>query len=158
MRLNLIFSATSLFLVRATALVLAFVLSMAVPAVAQEWTDYQNIQDGFKIVFPGQPTVTETTWQSEFDHMLPARVYSAERGQGRYSLTIVHYRGIEQQGIEYVKICAAGAEPCFGSALSGPGYWKHDVRGALNYATFAFLQRDATVTHYLWNHQDLVEE
>jgi hypothetical protein len=39
--------------VRAT-LVFRFVLSMAVPAVAQEWTDYQNIQEGFKVVFPRQ--------------------------------------------------------------------------------------------------------
>lgn len=91
----------------------------------------RSIQDGFQILFPGQPTVTETTWKSEFDFMLPAHVYTAERGRERYSLTAVDYSGIEQQGIEHVETCAAGAEPCFGSVLSGRGYWKHDVRGAL---------------------------
>lgn len=141
----------------ATTLVFAFVLSMAVPAVAQDWTEYQNIRDGFKVVFPGQPQVAETTWKSEFDYMLPARMYSAERGQERYLLTVVDYSGIEQQGIAHRKTCAAGAETCLGSELAGPGYWKHDVRGALIYATSKFLQRDARVTHYLWNHQDLVE-
>ena len=54
---------------RAITLAFAVVLSMAVPAVAQEWTEYQNIQDGFKVVFPGQPKVAETTWKSEFDYM-----------------------------------------------------------------------------------------
>jgi hypothetical protein len=142
---------------RAVMLVFAFVLSVAAPAVAQEWTEYQNIQDGFKVVFPGQPKVTETTWKSEFDYVLPARVYTAERGQERYSLTVVDYSGIEQQGIAHLKTCAAGAETCFGSELSGPGYWRHDVRGALIWATSKFFQRDAKVTRYHWSHQDLVE-
>lgn len=146
-----------MFLVRTAVLLLLLVPTTANTAAAQEWTDYVSIQDGFKIVFPGEPTITETTYQSEFDYMLPARVYSAERGQGRYSLTAVDYSVIEQQGIERVKTCAPGAEPCFGSVLSGPGYWKHDVRGALIHATFDFLQRDVTVTHFLWNHQDLIE-
>jgi hypothetical protein len=157
MRLNSVVPAAFASLVRTALLALVFVPTMAVPAMAQEWSNYKSVQDGFQILFPGQPTVTETTWKSEFDFMLPARVYSAERGRERYSLTVVDYDGIEQQGIEHVRTCAAGAEPCFGSVLSGPGYWKHDVRGALIYATFGFLQRDATVTHYLWNHQDLIE-
>jgi hypothetical protein len=142
---------------RATTFVFALVLSMAVPAAAQEWTEYQNTQDGFKVNFPGQPKVTETTWKSQFDYVLPARLYSAERGRERYSLTVVDYSGIEQQGIERRKTCPVGAEPCIGSDISGPGYWKHDVRGALIYASFKFIQRDAKVTNYLWTHEDLVE-
>ena len=157
MQRNSVLRTGVVFLVRTAVLVLVLVPTTVMPATAQEWTDYRSIRDGFQIVFPGEPTVTEITWKSEFDYMLPARVYSAERGLGRYSLTVVDYSGIEQQGIERVKSCAPGAEPCFGSVLSGPGYWKHDVRGALNYATFGFLQRDVTVTHYLWNHQDLIE-
>ena len=31
-------------------------------------------QDGFKVDFPGQPKVTETTWKSEYNYMLPAHV------------------------------------------------------------------------------------
>ena len=94
-------------------------------------------------MFPGQPKVTTTTWKSEFDYMLPARVYSAEKGRERYSVTVVDYGVIEQQGIARRKACPAGAEPCIGSDLSGPGYWRHDVRGALIFATSKFLQRDA---------------
>jgi hypothetical protein len=142
---------------RAITLVFVLVLSMPVPAMAQEWTEYQNIRDGFKVVFPGQPKVAETTWKSEFDYVLPARVYSAERGLERYSLTVADYSGIEQQGIAHLKTCVPGAETCFGSELSGPGYWRHDVRGALIWATSKFLQRNAVVTRYHWSHQDLVE-
>ncbi len=142
---------------RTTALVFALVLSVSGPAFAQDWTEYQNNQDGFKVDFPGQPKVTETTWKTQFDYILPARVYSADRGRERYSLTVVDYSRLEPQGIERRKACPAGAEPCIGSDLSGPGYWKHDVRGALTYASFKFIQRDAKVTNLLWSHEDLVE-
>ena len=96
---------------RTSAIVFALVLSMSGSAFAQDWTEYQNNQDGFKINFPGQPKVTETTWKTQFDYTLPARVYSAERGRERYSMTVVDYNGLEQQGIERVKKCAIGAEP-----------------------------------------------
>ena len=142
---------------RGTTFVFALVLSMARPAVAQDWAEYQNVQDGFKVDFPGQPKVTETTWKSQFDYTLPARVYSAERGRERYSVTVVDYTPIEPQGIARRQACPPGAEPCIGSDLSGPGYWKHDIRGAIMWATFKFLQRDVKVTNLLWSHEDLVE-
>ena len=141
---------------RAT-LAFALGLSLTVPAAAQEWIEYQNNQEGFKVNFPGQPKVTDTTWKSEFGYTLPARVYSTERGREKYPVTVVDYNAIEPQGIARRKACPPGAEPCIGSDLSGPGYWKHDVRGALIFATSKFLQRNAKVTHYHWNHQDLVE-
>ena len=145
------------FAMRAATFVLVFTFFGVVRATAQEWTEYQNVQDGFKVVFPGQPKVGETTWVSEYGYKLPARVYSAERGRERYSVTVVDYRPIEQEGIARSKGCPPGAEPCIGSALSGPGYWKHDVRGALIYATSRFLERNVKVTRYHWSHQDLVE-
>jgi len=143
--------------VRAIMLVLTLALSMAVPALAQEWVEFQSVQDGFKAVFPSQPTVAQSTWTSEYGYTLPARVYSAERGRERYSVTIVDYGPIEQQGIARRKACPAGAETCIGSDIGGEGHWKHDVRGALVYAISKFLERKATVTRYNWGHQDLVE-
>ena len=142
---------------RAITFVFPLVLSMAAPAAAQDWTEYQNIQDGFKVVLPGQPRITETKWTSEYGYVLPARVYTAERGRERYSVTVVDYSPIEQQGIERARKCPAGAEPCIGSELGGSGHWKHDVRGALIYATSKFLERNAKITRYHWSHQDLVE-
>ena len=142
---------------RATISVFALVLSVSAPAVAQDWIEYQNVQDGFKINFPGQPKIAATTWASEFGYTLPARVYSAELPKEKYTLTVVDYRGIEPQGEARKKACPAGAEPCIGSDLSGGGYWKHDVRGMLIFAPSKSIQGPGKVTHYLWNHQDLVE-
>ena len=77
-------------------------------------------------------------------------------------MTVVDYNGIQKQGLERQANCPPGAEPCQGQrggALStiGPGYSVQDIRGALIYASFQFLKRDATITHYLYNWQDLVE-
>ena len=137
----------------------AFVLVLAVSALAaaQDWTEYQNIPDGFKVAFPGQPKVTNTTWTTEYGYRAPAHVYSAERGRERYTLTVVDYNAIEAQGVERRKNCPPGAEPCIGSDIAGPGYWRHDIRGALIFATKQYLQKNVTMTNYTWQHQDLIE-
>jgi hypothetical protein len=156
-RLNPVLPAALIFHVRAGTLILAFVLSMAAPAAAQQWTEYVNIEDGFKILFMGQPTVTETTWEGEFDYTLPARVYSTERTGERYSVTVVDYTVMERLGTKRAETCPAGAETCTGGAFQGPGYWMHAIRGAQIYAAATFFKRDATLTDYLWNHQDHVD-
>ena len=143
---------------RRTAVVLALVLSVAGPAAAQEWDLYTNIQDGFKINFPGTPRITESTFTTALDYRLPARVYSANRGQERYTVTVVDYRPIEQQGIERSKSCPPGNSNCRPNANPplGPGYWMHDERGAIMFATFKMIQK-ADLTFLGWEWQDMVE-
>jgi len=137
----------------------ALIVATAHGAAAQEWAEYVSTQDGFKINFPGQPKIAETTWKSQMEYTLPARVYSAERGRERYSLTVVDYSGLEQQGIARAKTCPPGNEQCRenAAAVIGPGYWRQDERGALAFATLKLLQRDAKVTSYTYDWQDLVE-
>jgi hypothetical protein len=59
--------------------------------------------------------------------------------------------------------CPVGAETCQGQpagglrSVIGPGYATQDIRDAIVYATFKYLQKDVKVTEYLWNWQDLVE-
>jgi hypothetical protein len=132
------------YVMRVIAMVTALILSLCVTASAQEWTEYVNTKDGFKVNFPGQPKVTETTWKSQLDYTLPARIYSADRRREHYSLTVVDYSGIEQQAIERSKTCPPGNAQCRpnAGAVIGPAYWKQDERGAIVYATFKFLQRD----------------
>ena len=143
---------------RATATFFALLLSIPGLAAAQDWEEYVSRQDGFSINFPGQPRVTETTWKSQLNYTLPARIYSAERAQGRYSITVVDYSSLEQQGIERWKECPPGNAQCRdGGATIGPGYWKEDERGALVYAVSKFLRPPYQVTYYAWDWQDMVE-
>jgi hypothetical protein len=139
----------------------AVVLALSGPASAQEWTEFMSKEDRFAANFPGPPRVTETTFKSQFGADLPARVYSATLGPSRFSLTVVDYRPIEKILTEKAKSCPAGAETCLGgtnaASSTGAGYWKADVAGAIIYATWQFMQRDATVTQLIWSNIDLVE-
>jgi len=135
----------------------ALIVSMAVPATAQEFEEYQNVRDGFKIDFPGRPTVTEGTWKSEHGFMLPQRIYSVEKGREKYSVTVADYRGIEALGVERAKGCPPGSEPCLGSEPSGIGYWKHETRGAVANVILRLMQRDVKVNDFFWTSLDLVE-
>ena len=144
---------------RITALLVVLLLSVTGSAVAQEWIEYMNPQDGFKVNFPGQPKVTETTWKSEMNYVLPERVYSSDKGREHYSVTVIDYSGLEQQGIERSKTCPPGNQQCRGNNVGvvGAGYWKQDERGAIVYATFKLLQRDVKLTNLAWEWQDMVE-
>jgi hypothetical protein len=134
-------------------------LSLPWSAAAQEWDEFTSLQDGFRLNFPGKPTVTETKWTSQLNYVLPARVYTAVKGPERYSVTVVDYSGIEQQGVERAKSCPPGNANCRANAPEalGPGYSRHDERGAIVYATFKLLQRDAKLNYLTFEWQDLVE-
>src|SRR5262249_51855212 len=132
---------------RKTTLACVLALVVTAPALAQDWTEYKSVRDGFEVNFLGQPRVTETTWKSKAGFNLPSRIYSVERGRERYSVTIADYSNIEQMGKEKAKSCPPGAETCLGAAnLSGVGYWKHDTRGAPLDAAARLIKRDVKLT------------
>jgi hypothetical protein len=133
------------------------ILSVCGPAYAQEWIEFASREDRFTANFPGQPKITDTTWQSEYGATLPARLYSAESGRSKYSMLVVDYTRAKEILAEKAKNCPPGAETCKGSPTTGAGYGIVDVRGAITYATWKMMQRDAKVTHLMWNFMDLVE-
>jgi hypothetical protein len=133
------------------------VVALSGSAAAQEWIEYASTVDRFTINFPGQPTIEDTTYTSEYGAVLPARVYRAASGPSRYSMTVVDYRSLERILTEKSATCPPGAETCSGTATTGRGQWKMDLSGAIVYATWQFMQRDAKVTDYVWAFMDLVE-
>src|SRR5688572_12712516 len=139
----------------------AFAQPPAPQASAGEWIEFASREDRFTANFPGQPTITQTTFKSQFGADLPARVYSAESGPSRYSLTVVDYNHVERLLTEKSKSCPPGAEACRGNTAAtsstGAGYWRADLAGAVIYATWQFMQRNAKVTYLGWNNVDLVE-
>ena len=147
---------------RSTSLLIVMgILWAATPSFAQVWTEFVSRDDGFTVNFPGEPRVAKTTDLPEYAADLPARVYSAARGRERYSVTAVDFPPIEKILTEKAKKCPPFAdERCTGfgaGATVGSGYWRTDIRGALVWASWQFMQRDVKVTHYMWNFIDLVE-
>ena len=128
---------------------------IAEPGLAQDWVAYTSRSDLFAVNFPAQPKVEDITYKTEYNLTLPGHVYSAADGRSRYSVTVVDYSNAEKLIADRSKKCQAelgdvdACNPIFQS--------RTEVRGAIVYATWAFLQRDAKVTLFTYAYADLVE-
>src|SRR5436309_14156761 len=131
-------------------------LVIASPLFAQEWIEFASREDRFTCNFPTQPKVTETTYRSQHEADLPVRIYSASQGQSRYLVTVIDYTQAQRILTEKAKSCPAGAEPCLGGP-GDEGHWRADIRGAMDWATWQLLKRDAKVTLFVWAAMDQVE-
>lgn len=135
---------------RLTRLILAvLMLCGSGPAFAQEeWTEYVNRMDRFSNVFPGQPTVQEITWPSEYGMVFPGRVYAVQQGPNRYSVTVIDYTDAEKKYSELKR------PESFQQSI----YWQIDIMASIQYAATKFRQREgAKVTYDAWHYIDLVE-
>lgn len=138
---------------RLRTLLPALLVVISAPSFAQDWTEYSSRPDFFSVNFPGEPAVRDITYTTEYGITLPGRVYSHESARGKYSVTVVDYTDAEKIHTARVDKCkAAGGD---GDSCNNP--WVGDVRGAIVYAVFGLLQRDAKVTHYASYNADLVE-
>src|SRR4030095_420289 len=138
---------------RLIVLSIALFFSSLSSAFAQEWIEFASREDRFTCNFPVQPKITETIYRSQHEADLPARIYSASQGQSRYAVTVVDYNQAQRILTEKAKSCPAGAETCLGNA-GDEGHWKADVRGAMVFASWQLMQRDAKLTSYVWNFVD----
>ena len=131
----------------------ALSLFIAGPSFAQEWIEYTSQQDFFTSNFPTQPKIQGITYTTEYDIQVPARVYSAVEGPSRYTVTVVDYTVAEKVHAERSKNCKATEQYpdiCTDHA-------RLDLRGAIVYATWNLIKRDAKVTFLAYYNSDLIE-
>jgi hypothetical protein len=123
---------------------------MSGSVAAQDYIEYSNQADRFIVNFPGQPKVTETTYETEFGLALPAHVHTAEAGRSRYSVTVIDYNDVQKIHAERLKGCQAYPNLC-----GNP--WVGELRGALDYAASRYITRDGKVTYYAYANSDRIE-
>jgi hypothetical protein len=129
-------------------MLVAFVICAPSAALSQEWSDFRSTIDRFSITFPGEPSVQEITWPSEYGAVFPGRVYSARQEASSYSVTVIDYSQSE-------KLHAAISKP---ESFQDPRYWQIDIQASIQYAATKFRQRPgAKVTYDAWHYIDLVE-
>ena len=131
----------------------ALILFASAPAVAQEWIQYASKADLFGVNFPAEPKVQEIKYPTEYDIGLPGRVYSADYGQSRYSVTVVDYADAEKTHTARVEQCRKSG----GESDACQNNWRGDVQGSIVYASWKFIQRNAKVTYFAWAVTDQVE-
>jgi len=133
-----------------TLVAAGLVMLLADGAAAQEWTEYTSKDDLFIVNFPGQPAIREIPYPTEFGITLRARVYSVEDRGSLYSVTVVDYTVAERMHTERAKGCQGYPDTCTNRTAN-------DLRGALDYAVFQFLQRNGRVTYYGLGDTDRIE-
>lgn len=141
---------------RVSLILAAFAVFASTSSSAQglTWAEYVSRQDFFSVSFPGEPSVQELNYPTEYRITLPARVYSYEDGSNRYSVTVVNYADavkIHQARVESCQVAGGDGDIC---QDDGP----EEMRGAIVYASWNIMKRDgATVNHYAHYNSDRVE-
>ena len=127
---------------------------------AQEWSQYLAFDDRFSVDFPTDPSVQETTYETEYGFTLPARIYSAEDGFGTYSVTAVDWSEAEALHAAAYEACERAIDDLRGG--DNPGhcsrlYYEREIRGATLHAAFGLIERGTEVTHLGSANTEMVE-
>ena len=131
-------------------LVPAVFLLMSGVGHAQEWIEYASRSDMFTVNFPGQPDVRDINWETEYRITIPGHVHRYDDGQSHYSVTVVDYSNVQKIHADRVKGCTGYPDTCGNPYVA-------ELRGAMEYAAWSFLKRDAKVTYYAYGNTDRIE-
>jgi len=132
----------------------------ALPVQAQEWSQHFAFDDRFSIDLPTEPSIDETTYETEYGFILPARIYTAEDNFGTYSVTAVDWSEAESLHTEAYEACERATGDLRGG--DNPGhcsrlYYEREIRGAALHAAFSLLERGSEVTHLGSANTEMVE-
>ena len=122
---------------------------MSVPVFAQEvWVDYTSKEDRFIVNAPGQATITNITWPSEYGMTFSGRVHTFQKGREKYTVTVINYSDAE------AKWAAMPHPPSFVQAI----YWQIDITASIQYAATKLyrMRPGAKVTYDAYHYIDLV--
>ena len=131
-------------------LVPAVFLLMSGVGHTQEWIEYASRSDMFTVNFPGQPMVRDINWETEYRITIPGHVHRYDDGQSHYSVTVVDYSNVQKIHADRVKGCTGYPDTCGNPYVA-------ELRGAMDYAAWSFLKRDAKVTYYAYGNTDRIE-
>ena len=70
------------------AIAFLFALILACPASAEDWKEYDSSDHAFTALFPTDPKVEATTYQTPDGRAFSARTYSAAQDSGTFTLTV----------------------------------------------------------------------
>ena len=135
---------------RLSLLVPALLLFLPGVGLGQEWIEYVSREDMFTINFPGQPKVEDIQWKTEFGLIIPGHVHRYDTGDSHYLVTVVDYSNVEKLHADRVRGCTLYPDQCNNPYVA-------ELRGAMEYAVWQFLKRDAKVTYYAYGNTDRVE-
>ena len=103
-------------------------------AAAQGWSEFVDRQEMFLVHFPGAPAVADMTYVSEYQAVLPGKVYALSDGGVDYSVTVVNYGETTIEGDRTI--------------------W--DFAGAVDFAAWNIRKRGGEITYDGWAQSDRI--
>jgi hypothetical protein len=116
----------------------------------QEWIEYVSRDDLFTVNFPAQPTVSTVDWKTEYGLTLPAHIHRYDTANSHYLVTVVNYSDVQKIHADRLRGCTLYPDQC-----NNPS--EGELRGAMEYAAWQFLKRDAKVTYYAYGNAERIE-
>lgn len=132
------------------AVIPVVLLLMPAAAHAQEWIEYASRDDLFTINFPAQPKVETIDWKTEYGLTIPGHVYRYDSPDSHYLVTAVDYSKVEKIHADRVKGCTLYPDQCGNPYVA-------ELRGAMDWAVWQFLKRDAKITYYAYANTERIE-
>ena len=107
---------------------------------AQRWAQFSSDEDAFRLMAPSGfgGTVEDVDYESEYEIVVPARIYSTKDDTGTYTVTVVDYRDSQRLHEERI-------EATDGAYISV--YGEVDVRGSVSYAAKKIRDRAESVDY-----------
>lgn len=118
----------------AGAILAAIFVFASTPGFAQGWIEYVNREEMFELNFPHEPTVEDTTYESEFHAQLHGKIFRASDAMTDYTVTVINY-GDTTVRYPY-------------------NYW--DKYGSIDYAAWQYRTRGGEVTYDRWAQIDRI--
>ena len=113
---------------------LSVLLALPGFASAQGWIKYVNESERFIVNFPGEPDAREIDYTAESGVAMPARIYSVEDADTRYSVTVVDYTAAEEI---HAANCRTLSVECDGREA------RSDIRGSVAWEAWNIRRRDS---------------
>lgn len=77
----------------AISILSAILLLAPVPALAQDWINYFDLDERFSVNLPGEPIIEDTEIVSQRGGTYPQRIYRANDGESQYIVRVINYTG-----------------------------------------------------------------
>jgi hypothetical protein len=124
------------------------ILAFSGSAVAQRWIPYSSIEDGFRLMAPGEFEIEERDFESEYGIVIPSRIYSYENDIGTFTVTVVDYRDSQRLHEERI-------EELDGVYISI--YGEVDVRASVAFAAKKIRDRASTIEYDAYHYISRVD-
>ena len=124
------------------------ILMFSGSVLAQRWVQFASVEDGFRMMAPGDFEIEDVDFETEYGIIVPAHIYRHENDIGKYTMTVVDYR--DSQSLHNKRI-----EELDGVYIGV--YGEVDVRGSIAFAAKKVRDRANSIEYDAYHYISRVD-